>query len=209
VEKPFDPYAALGVERDADAATIRAAFRAKTKTEHPDAGGDKERFEDIKRAETLLLDPERRAHYDRTGEATEKPPIVNPDGPALVIISRLMGALFAEAIDPNENDFVSVMMLALDKELAKIRKHIVDFPMNIATVKEISGRFSRRDGEPDERIKSVLDWHVRQIEEMERKARQSKIDHERARAILSEYRFDTRTQTSMNNLLKPYAGAFR
>ena len=61
-------YELLGVERTADADTIKRAYRRKALTEHPDKGGDEEKFKKLNEAYNVLSDPQRRAVYDQTGE---------------------------------------------------------------------------------------------------------------------------------------------
>lgn len=63
-----DPYAILGVARDADDEIIRAAYRALAKRYHPDTTEDEaqttERFRQIAAAYDVLRDSGRRALYD-------------------------------------------------------------------------------------------------------------------------------------------------
>ncbi len=63
-----DLYAILGVPRDADESEIRSAHRTLAKKYHPDAGtgSSSERFRSIQDAYDVLIDPGRRAEYDRT-----------------------------------------------------------------------------------------------------------------------------------------------
>ncbi|PWS38918.1 molecular chaperone DnaJ [Falsiroseomonas bella] len=64
-----DPYAALGVKRDASQDEIRRAYRKLARKHHPDLNpGDKaaeEAFKRIAAANDLLSDPEKRARFDR------------------------------------------------------------------------------------------------------------------------------------------------
>ena len=64
-----DPYAVLGVARDAAAADIRKAYRALAKKHHPDLhSGDaraEARFKRISAAYDLLGDAKKRARFDR------------------------------------------------------------------------------------------------------------------------------------------------
>lgn len=61
-------YDDLGVSPDASKKDIEKAYRAKAMKQHPDQGGDKEKFQALTIAYSVLKDPERRARYDRTGE---------------------------------------------------------------------------------------------------------------------------------------------
>lgn len=62
-------YETLGVKKDAGPGEIKSAYRKKAKENHPDAGGDKGTFQDISRAYGILSNPEKKDHYDRTGES--------------------------------------------------------------------------------------------------------------------------------------------
>jgi len=63
-----DYYKILGVPKDADAATIKKAYRKLAKDLHPDANaGDKkieEKFKAVSEAYDVVSDPKRRAEYD-------------------------------------------------------------------------------------------------------------------------------------------------
>ena len=63
-----NPYEVLGVERDADLDTIKAAFRAKAKEFHPDRAGNAKMFDQVNLAYEVLRDPDVRRRYDETGE---------------------------------------------------------------------------------------------------------------------------------------------
>jgi DnaJ-class molecular chaperone len=64
-----DPYEALGVQRTADEAAIRAAYRKLAKKHHPDVNPGKSdaatRFGEISSAYDLLSDKDKRARFDR------------------------------------------------------------------------------------------------------------------------------------------------
>jgi molecular chaperone DnaJ len=66
-----NPYEVLGVSQDADASSIKAAYRRLALRYHPDRNpGDKEaeeRFKEISQAYAILRDPDARARYDHYG----------------------------------------------------------------------------------------------------------------------------------------------
>jgi len=65
-----DYYEVLGVPRDADADTIRRAYRKLARKYHPDVNSDvdaEERFKELGEAYDVLSDAEKRERYDRLG----------------------------------------------------------------------------------------------------------------------------------------------
>ena len=67
-----DFYDLLGVGRDADADTLKRAYRRLARQYHPDINKDpgaEDRFKEIGRAYEVLSDPQTRARYDQFGEA--------------------------------------------------------------------------------------------------------------------------------------------
>jgi len=66
-----DLYELLGVARDADADTIKKAYRRLARRLHPDVNPDpatQEQFKEVSRAYEVLSDPQKRAAYDRGGD---------------------------------------------------------------------------------------------------------------------------------------------
>ena len=67
-----DFYQLLGVSRNADADTLKRAYRKLARQYHPDINKDpgaEEKFKEIGRAYEVLADPGTRARYDQFGEA--------------------------------------------------------------------------------------------------------------------------------------------
>ncbi|MFM9088055.1 MAG: molecular chaperone DnaJ [Cyanobium sp.] len=67
-----DFYDLLGVSRDADADTLKRAYRRLARQYHPDVNKDpgaEDKFKEIGRAYEVLSDPQTRARYDQFGEA--------------------------------------------------------------------------------------------------------------------------------------------
>jgi len=62
-----DLYNILGVERDAEPKDIKRAYYDLAKVNHPDKGGNPEKFKEIQNAYDVLSDSEKRQMYDMTG----------------------------------------------------------------------------------------------------------------------------------------------
>lgn len=72
----IDYYQVLGVPKDADAKSIKKAFRKLARKYHPDVNpGDKEaerKFKEANEANEVLSDPEKRKKYDKYGKDWEQ-----------------------------------------------------------------------------------------------------------------------------------------
>lgn len=72
-EQKRDYYEVLGVERGADDATIKKAYRQLAKKYHPDMNpGDEEaekKFKEASEAYAVLSDPDKRRQYDQFGHS--------------------------------------------------------------------------------------------------------------------------------------------
>lgn len=112
----MNPYEVLGVEKDATRDQVKAAFRRKTKTAHPDRGGDTATMSQLNRAYALLSDDTARARYDRTGDAG---PAQSREAKATAILATA----FLSAIDHARGpaDFVRLARTALNRAHGELR----------------------------------------------------------------------------------------
>ncbi|MDA9673932.1 DnaJ domain-containing protein, partial [bacterium] len=81
-------YDLLGVDKNANEQEIKKAFRKKALKEHPDRGGDAEKFKTYSEAYEVLSDKTKRGHYDQFGkEGMEH----SGESPVSDIFSNLFG----------------------------------------------------------------------------------------------------------------------
>lgn len=97
-----DPHEVLGVGRGASEAEIKSAFRRLAVKHHPDRNpGDpdaQQRFTEINQAYQILGDPQKRAAWERYGEAAFRPGGAGPGGMPFVDLGGFDG-IFGDILD--------------------------------------------------------------------------------------------------------------
>ncbi len=77
LQRMRDPYQVLGLDRGAPEGEVRSAFRRLAAQHHPDRNPNDpaaiDRFKEVNQAYQILEDPEKRAAWDRYGEAAFQP----------------------------------------------------------------------------------------------------------------------------------------
>jgi curved DNA-binding protein CbpA len=145
----LDPYKMLGVRRNASKATIRAAYRKIAKTLHPDAGGDPKAFAAARLAHDVLMDKERRARYDATGELDETR-ADNAVAEILAVLSKafdlVIGELFKAGRSPADVDMVKHMREVLAQRHDKLVERQGMERVARDLLQKAVGRFTGEDG---------------------------------------------------------------
>lgn len=144
-----DLYELLGVQRDATADEIHAAFRKLSKLHHPDKGGDPEEFRLMKLADEVLTDPERRARYDTTGDTGDNgsPDQIKAD--ALATLAQVLG-MAIEAPVPmfgGEPDIVKTMRDILLAKKLEIVSDKSRFGSKVVKLQKIKNKITVKSGE--------------------------------------------------------------
>lgn len=153
MDKPFawryteavnDPYDILGVERDADDAEIRAAYRRLAKESHPDSGGDADAFVLGQKAQDLLLDPLRRKVFDATGYDPELADARDIQG--LMLIEKLVNDVVLDEREPGTFNPLEKMRATLNNDIRKARFHMREMEGHGTRVKRHLARLGRGPG---------------------------------------------------------------
>lgn len=104
-------YQMLGIARDADFFAIKAAYRNKAKSLHPDAGGDPEKFRILKLAHDVLSDGASRAAYDETlGQESEG--VIADEQQLRLAVALLFRRVIGQVKDAQLQDVVLLMRAA-------------------------------------------------------------------------------------------------
>ena len=154
-----DPYEILEVPRDADAGTIKRAYRRKAQKAHPDrdqSTGSGDRFRALQIAYDVLSDPARRARYDETGETHEGPTI---ETQALAYVAGLLHAMLDVVVDVEHFALGVQMKKQCEDELRNVR-------IGMAKLRDLQGRRRRalkRISGP--RLGAMVEAEIRQFED--------------------------------------------
>jgi len=117
-----DYYEILGIDRAASDAEIRDAYRKIAQSVHPDKGGGVDEFQAVSLAYRTLIDPDKRARYDRGEDTTI--PIRTVETIARERLALMFNQFILQA-KPDE-DMVKVMKMTLgngiDQALLDLKK---------------------------------------------------------------------------------------
>jgi curved DNA-binding protein CbpA len=144
----FDPYSVLGLERSAAAGAIKAAYRKRARTAHPDRGGDPDDFILIVRAFDVLSDPDARRMFDETG-------VVDPDAAkrlreeVAVVLADMFDAAVRTAVDtglPLDGvDFIDMMSQAVRSNAEDADLQVRRIEGEVAALDALKLRIKRHD----------------------------------------------------------------
>ena len=191
VKKPFDPYATLGLDRTATEKDVRAAYRRKVKTAHPDAGGNATEFERLLCARLLLESPERRKRYDETGDTSDGPASANKIfADAVNTLGEVIAQALAVEQDPFGLDFVKAVTDFLNRERDPLVLSARKMKRGLERGQKMQARLTRKQkpaaGQSDVMVE-VLRWQTARIRETLALTEHRLAVIDRAKEIIAEY----------------------
>lgn len=179
----LDYYQTLEVARDADAAALKSSYRKLAMQYHPDRNpgnaGAEAKFKAISEAYDCLKDPQKRAAYDRYGDAPS--PKYNPVRPVRPVITRQFDA-FVTMYDIENYGTVTVKPYSFSiphgiRDGESIRGHD---PWTSLTVhvssswqKDDDSRLYTRNKDED----LIVDYQIEKKEDLKRGKRITLFDH--------------------------------
>lgn len=179
-------YGTLGVGKDATGDEIKAAYRAKSKDTHPDAGGSHEAFAALGKAYALLNDPATRADYDRFGDAAGSVQSLRQQAETAV------AAMVVDCCLKRDADRDDVWQLVLDmvgQIQAGVREQLPKLERQEAKLRRVAARFHAKHG-GESPICRALEATAEQVS-AQRKAAEFEIAKlEEVKGVLYDHTFD-------------------
>ena len=182
----IDPYQLLGLERDADEAAVKAAYRKAAKSAHPDAGGDLDAFGRLNASYELLKDPVRRRVYDDTGYDPQLADATDLKG--LMMLETLVNEMILDERAPGSFDPVAGLRRKLTDDLLKARFHILELERHRTRVRQHADRIGRRP--ENDVLGAMLRARTHSITEAIKAAETQISAIERAYAMLEGYSYE-------------------
>lgn len=156
---PNDLYSDLGVSPDATPEEIKKAGRDAAKRNHPDRGGQQENFVRCQNALKVLSDPQRRAEYDRTGNADPSSPEESEKAEAASLLAKAMNEVMGHG-EPRFNHLPKLVRGKMDEAKRSIADQIAQASSSSASKSKVLDdylkRLTKSGGGPD-MIRSMLE----------------------------------------------------
>lgn len=185
----FDPYAELGVPRDAGPEQIKKAHRKRAKRTHPDGGGDPDAFVRTQRALAVLSDPGKRKVFDETGRL-EEDKADNERATALQIIEAFINGVIdahfqGKAVDPRCRDLFNEFRIAAENEIEQATAGMAQGRQVKAFLEDLAGRVKGSD--PARPIERMLERRIHYVADQLKKAEDSIAARKLAIEIAARY----------------------
>jgi len=134
-------YERLNVAADATGDTIKKNYRALARKHHPDKPeGDTAIMQEVQLAYSVLSDPDKRAHYDRTGD--EMPP--PQQDPVEAILSNVFMHLIAQAMEKDFN-ILAKAKEGLNSEIQSAKMQKASAKTHSTRLKKLLARVTCKD----------------------------------------------------------------
>lgn len=156
-------YSVLGIDESADKKSIKKAYRKSAKKNHPDVGGNPEKFSLIKKAHDILIDDERRGKYDSTGDDSER----SPDNSLSNVVNCIafhFNCVLQDCAQSGTSPLIVDMVMRIKSKIngaieenrknLRITKTVLDFD------KKMQGRFKKKGKEPQNVFEDIISHRI-------------------------------------------------
>jgi curved DNA-binding protein CbpA len=175
-----DYYEELGVSKSASPEEIRAAYRRKAKSAHPDRkGGSDAAMAKINRAYETLSSPQRRLTYDKTGQDAPKPVDLNARE---IVVEHCKLFLSADRSD----DMLSAIRAGIQKNLQQIETEVAKVRRTAERGRKRLSKIKRKK-KGSSFLHTMLNFELTRLEQGLAQAEEKITFHKRALELLDEY----------------------
>lgn len=136
-------YEILGVAPEATEDAIKKAYRSLVQKQHPDKGGDPEKFRSIQKAYETLGDAGKRAEYDRTGEVPANMTSLLEE--SMVLLSQAID-MYLQKTDPDTTDMIQVVTEILTMDGNKVKANLKKMRDMVSKARRAAKRTKVRKG---------------------------------------------------------------
>lgn len=140
----LDPYATLGVKKNASKDEIKKAHRKRVSKSHPDKGGNREEFLAVQRSYEILSDDQQRKRYDETGDTSTPVPMRER---CLSELAKLAIHVVNESPDHKTRDLVKQMKDTVNATLVQTRQSRTENQKQAEKFHDAAKRFKVKNGE--------------------------------------------------------------
>jgi hypothetical protein len=201
-----DPYKVLKVDKTATKAEIKKAYRKKAQKTHPDKGGTDEAFAEVNWAHTLLIDDDRRAHYDNTG--SDKGNQSEREQAIYQNIYAIFQMIFAEERDKIVHvDIVTRIKIILEQSNQKHRQGLIDIAHVIGVMNILIERLDTKKGKNV--LKRMLELEVLGLENKRQGVSEQIQLNEESIEVLKNYKFSPVPKPEESNNMDKYRVIFQ
>ena len=157
-------YEILGVESSAAVEEIRTAYRKLAQENHPDKGGDAEKFTEIQKAYDVLSSSEKRAIYDKTGYFSEAGIDEN-----LMILREIVGMVLAiindnPAIDVSKVSLIDLTLSLINNKQSSLRDESGKLAERVRKYGQAIERFRTRDVSKPNLVGQMIAHEMKKLE---------------------------------------------
>lgn len=146
-------YDTLGVPKDADAATVRRAYRKKAKAAHPDSPtGSEDAFKELNRAHALLADPAKRADYDRFGDKADSVKTLRTQAEETL---ANMACQCVAARNPEVEDIWQLLVDAVGQNKLQVQRAVPEAEREAAKFRKAAKRWKKKGGGESPIVRSL------------------------------------------------------
>ena len=143
-------YDILGIDKSASKKEIKTAYKKRAKETHPDKkGGDEEEFKAVKEAYEVLIDDDRRAIYDETGESEQD--LGSHDKIVSFLAQAIIPAILT-ARDVSRTNLIEGITDYIQQEIVRIMNEELTSNRQIKKIEEVQKRMKVKEGEQVENV---------------------------------------------------------